>query len=403
MSMKKIMFVQWVCAMCFCCNNLFAASAWNQKANFGGEARHRAIGFSIGNRGYMGLGHVNSVVDVLYEDIWEYDPGTNSWTQKANFGGGFRFHAVAFSIGNKGYVGTGRVPSGLYENDLWEYDPVTNVWTQKTDMPALERRGAVAFVVNGEGYIGTGQTTSGNVDDFMKYNPTTDSWAPVATFIGFARTSAVGFAINNKGYVGTGGANDFYEYDPLTDSWSVKAMVGPTSRQEATGFVVNGKGYIGTGDNFSSGDNYGDFWEYDPLTDTWTQIEDFGGIARRYLSSFTIGAKAYCGTGTSGTNYRDFWEFDPALMVSTNNLNKPGIQVSVYPNPVATQFTVHINNPADNMQISVLNISGQPVFVKKQMQETTTIDCGNWENGNYIVQVADKTGKQIATQKIIVE
>lgn len=387
---------------------LRAMSSWNQKANFGGDARHRAIGFSIGNRGYMGLGHVNSVVDVLYEDIWEYDPGTNSWTQKANFGGGLRYHAIAFSIGNKGYVGTGRMPSGWYSNDLWEYDPTTNVWTAKTSMPALERRGAVAFVVNGEGYVGTGQTTSGYANDFMKYNPVTNAWSPVATFIGFARTSAVAFALNNKGYVGTGGSNDFYQYDPLTNTWTPKAVAGPTSRMEATGFAVAGKGYLGTGDNFSSGDNYGDFWQYNDTTDTWKQVEDFGGIARRYLASFVIGSKAYAGTGTSGTNYRDFWEFDPALIgVSVNEYANLESFIDVYPNPVSDYFTVNFSNltvfEANKFKVHLFNSFGQLLSVQNLQEPSLVVDCSKFEKGNYLVQLTNESNTVIGSHKVIVQ
>ena len=43
-----------------------------------------------------------------YKDFWEYDPATNTWTQKADFGGTTRSVAVGFSIGSKGYIGTGR-------------------------------------------------------------------------------------------------------------------------------------------------------------------------------------------------------------------------------------------------------------------------------------------------------
>jgi hypothetical protein len=32
----------------------------------------------------------------------------DSWTQKADFGGAVRYGAVGFSIGTKGYVGTGQ-------------------------------------------------------------------------------------------------------------------------------------------------------------------------------------------------------------------------------------------------------------------------------------------------------
>src|ERR1051326_1084169 len=82
-------------------------AGWQQMENFAGTARHRAVAISIGNRGYMGLGHINALVDVLYDDWWEYDPGTNSWTQKASFPGGPRMHRSAFSVNNKGYVGCG--------------------------------------------------------------------------------------------------------------------------------------------------------------------------------------------------------------------------------------------------------------------------------------------------------
>ena len=103
-----------------------ATLVWTEKANFGGEARHRAIGFSIGNRGYMGLGHYNAIVDVLFEDIWEFDPGTNTWTQKADFPGGKRLQCASFTINGIGYVGTGRDPFFIEHDDFYAYNPITN-------------------------------------------------------------------------------------------------------------------------------------------------------------------------------------------------------------------------------------------------------------------------------------
>ena len=46
----------------------------------------------------------------------------NTWTQKADFGGTARNAAVGFSIGSKGYIGTGY--DGSYCKDFWEYDPL---------------------------------------------------------------------------------------------------------------------------------------------------------------------------------------------------------------------------------------------------------------------------------------
>ena len=37
---------------------------------------------------YIGTGNGNGYN--LYNDFWEYDPSTNTWTQKANFGGSAR-------------------------------------------------------------------------------------------------------------------------------------------------------------------------------------------------------------------------------------------------------------------------------------------------------------------------
>src|SRR4051812_34692652 len=97
-----------------------APDSWNPKANFAGVARAGAVGFSIGNKGYIGLG---DEYPVSYKDFWEYDTATDAWTQKADFGGKGRLYAVAFVIDGKAYVGTGQsdsFPDYTYYKDFWE-------------------------------------------------------------------------------------------------------------------------------------------------------------------------------------------------------------------------------------------------------------------------------------------
>lgn len=363
---------------------------WNQKANFGGPARHRCSAFSIGNKGYIGLGHINSTIDVEYADFWEYDPSTNSWSQKADFGGGQRYHSTSFVIGNKAYVGMGRKPTGGYENDLWEFDPIANTWTQKTNIPGANRRGAIAFVLEGIGYVGTGEVTgTGLSSEFFAYDPTLDSWYQIATFPGAERTSAVSFTIGNRAFMGTGGLgvgmNDFWEYIPSLDQWVQLADVGPTPRQEAVGFSINGKGYIGTGDDFSSGTNFGDMWEYDPILDTWTQTDDFGGIPRRYLVAFVIGSKVYAGTGTNGTNFRDFWEYDKLLGQEESG----EIYFNVYPNPVTTIINIEVDESyVNNASITLFQLDGKVVYSESISNSKTTINRNNLAAGTYIYSVS---------------
>ena len=85
----------------------------------------------------MGTGY--NVV-TIYKDFWEYDPATDTWTQKADFGGTARTGAVGFSIGSKGYIGTGHMIGSLLQKDFWEYDPAANTWTQKADFGGTARK-----------------------------------------------------------------------------------------------------------------------------------------------------------------------------------------------------------------------------------------------------------------------
>src|SRR5206468_1140961 len=104
-------------------SNSHAQDTWTQKADFGGTARYAAVGFSIGSKGYIGTG---TEIGSNVQDIWEYDPTTNSWTQKADYGGGPRSHAAGFGIGSKGYIGTGETTDAILKKDFWEFDPIAN-------------------------------------------------------------------------------------------------------------------------------------------------------------------------------------------------------------------------------------------------------------------------------------
>ncbi|MEO7309092.1 MAG: hypothetical protein ABIX01_01745 [Chitinophagaceae bacterium] len=46
--------------------------------------RQASVGLTINGKGYIGLG-TQSFYGAFYKDFWEYDPGTNSWSQKADF------------------------------------------------------------------------------------------------------------------------------------------------------------------------------------------------------------------------------------------------------------------------------------------------------------------------------
>ena len=318
----------------FSCSSItviFAQGSWIQRADFGGAVRDGAVGFSIGSKGYIGTGVDNSS-NFYYQDFWEYDPVTNFWTQKADFGGGKIAGAVGFSISNKGYVGTGASSSSAGDKGFWEYNPGLNQWTKKLDFGGTGRIQAVGFSIGNEGYIGTGRNGGiGPLKDFWRYDPVADSWTKKSDFGGTARNYSVGFAIAGKGYLGTGDdgtyKNDFWEYDTLTDTWSQKANFGGGARRAAVGFSIGSKGYVGTGEPALA-----DFWEYNPSNNAWSQKGNFGGVGREFAVGFSIGNNGFIGTGLTGLpSLKDFWEFyscsaTPSIcMVTVDSVSKNSV------------------------------------------------------------------------------
>jgi N-acetylneuraminic acid mutarotase len=401
--MKKIFFIALFIIACCLLSTANCFSQWTYKAFYGGGERMGAVGFSIGNKGYIGTGGG--------QIFWEYDLATNSWTQKANFGGVGRRFAIGFSIGNKGYIGTGESGSSVLK-DFWEYDPATDTWTQKADLPGVARKNAVGFSIGNKGYISTGLDSNNNkLKDFWEYDPVADSWTQKADFGGTARTNAVGFSIGFKAYIGTGYNSsgylkDFWEYDPSNDTWSQKNDLAGIKRMFAVGFSIDTLGYIGTGSTENPDLTYlRDFWEYDPATDTWTQKSDFGGYERSNAVGFSIVNKGYIGTGwneltsPTPTVYKDFWEYDPdGDTYGFSEIQGQNQLIQIFQNLTSDNISISCQQ---KVTIEILNINGQIIEYIICDSGETSIDIGDFASGVYFVRAL--TDKEIITKKIIKE
>ena len=419
-TMKKVYLLTMAFILHYCSMN--AQGTWTQKADFGGGTRRLPFGFSIGGKGYIGTGQVYANNNSTYfKDCWEYDPATNIWTQKADFGGSARWLAVGFSIGNKGYIGTGIDTTFNFMQDFWEYDPIANTWIQKADYGGGAKVYPVGFSIGNKGYMGTGgDFLCSYYNDFWEYDPTSNTWTQKADFGGVARGDAVGFSIGTKGYIGTGYSNtfvalkDFWEYDPGTNTWIQKADVGGGIRCDAAAFSIGGKGYIGAGEDVQ-GSYYNDFWEYDTVANTWTQKTNFGGVARDELVGFSIGNKGYMGTGGDITQCKDFWEYTPDTINTMTEINekaKEAIQVKIYPNPFSTTATVKITNLAYRQagqsrfidyEFRIYDLLGREVTRMKNIQgNELIINRDNLSEGLYIYKLINNEKQIISTGKITI-
>jgi N-acetylneuraminic acid mutarotase len=252
---------------------------------------------------------------------------SGNWMKRSDFEGNARTEAVAFTVGDTAYIGTGFDGSNRY-NDFWAYDPVKNFWLQRAQFPGAARNSAVGYSVGTRGYIATGFDGLNRLKDNWEYNPATNTWTRRADFGGTSRYDAVAFGISGKGYISTGfdggHTKDLWEFDPTVGAngtWTQRVSLGGSKRSAAVAFVYNNKAYVVTGIN--NGNTLTDFWMFDPANpSSWNQLRDITNISadafdndytdiqRHNAVAFVIGTKAYLTVGESGAFTKKTWEYD---------------------------------------------------------------------------------------------
>lgn len=353
-------------------SNLEASNVWNQKSNVPAIGRHRGTGIAIGDKGYIGLGHMNGTgVNILYDDWWEFDPATNSWTQKADFPQA-NYGALAFSANQKGYVGGGV----FLDEEFFEFDPILNTWIAIPDAP-FTPSDRTAFSIDNKGYVTDGQI-------LVEYDPITTIWTQKQSPPQSLNSWCTSFVVQNSGFVKSG--FNLFEYKPSADIWLIKNSYPGLVSNGAASFSINNKGYFLTGYMGSLGLVSKAVWEYDPASDTWLQQPDFYGTSRRFSVAFSINNKGYIGTGTNGTNFNDFWEYNRVLSIDGI---KENISLSVYPNPAThyIKFDISSNTSEKNYTISILTINGKELLNDEIIGNQMVFQKGNLPDGIYIYTI----------------
>lgn len=363
------------------------SNPWIKKANFGGVGRHRAVGIAIANKGYMGLGHVNGTgVDISYKDWWQYDPASDTWTQKANFPVN-NHGATSFATSTRGYIGGG---SSL-TNEFYEYNPVTNSWSPIA--PCLISPGDTqGFSVGEKGYVY-------QTNQLAEYNPLTNSWSmKTPAPINFGNWSC-SFATNSSGFIKSG--TNFYEYKPGNDTWIQRASFPGLMSNGSSAFCKDGKGYVTCGYVGSLSIVTNEVWEFNPGSNSWTFICEFPGTSRRFPVAFSINGKGYFGTGTNGINLNDFWQFDfDPLNVTETDL----VSISAFPNPVVNHLTIKLESEAvqSGLTFNLYGPTGQKIDQFELTNEVQTIENLEHLNGVHLYTI-EKDKHIIKTGKILFE
>lgn len=323
--------MKWLAILIFCAFSLGSqAQYWIQKSSFGGVGRHRAVGCATENKGYLGLGHVNgSGVDISYKDWWEYDPSSDTWSQKANYPVN-NHGATSFVVNDQPCVGGGSALNG----EFFKFDPIQNTWNPIAACPFFNPGDTQGFSVNNKGYVYVGT-------NMAEYDPSSNSWAltadPPMTFGSWTCS----FAIEGSGYVKAG--NKLYEYKPEHNTWTQRANFPGTSSGGSYGFSILQRGFVTGGYVGGLSTVTDQVWSFSPGSNTWQMELAFPGTNRRFPVAFAIHDRGYFGTGTNGINLNDFWQYNPTINTSEMEEQNP-ISWNVYPNPSSDFLHIHFDN-----------------------------------------------------------
>lgn len=322
---------------------------------------------------------------IITDQVQIYDPATDTWDDDTVAPLPVPlYRATSAVVNGKIYVfgGLDNVEITATASKLvFEYDPGTNTWTQKTDMPTprFDAESAVVdgkiFVIGGEEQFPTASTT------VEMYDPLTDTWATKAgmpaEIIYFTANT-----LNGKIYVIGGGffwpmtihpSFKAYSYDPDLNTWSQENDLPAPLVHHGSG-VMGRKIYLFGGLIYTGFDNV--TWEYDPEDENaWTSIESpfpFTSILN-FVSAvagdengqeclYAIGgyASAYL-----NTVYKHCFTANPVEEVKGVPAN--ALEINVNPNPFAqiTAFNYKVKKSGEVM-IKIYAPSGSEVMTIRE-------------------------------------
>ena len=363
-----------------------AASQWTQKADFGSFGRHRGVAVGIGNKVYAGTGHLNGDgSDEWFSEWWEYDPASNSWTQKADYignNGNGDQDLTAIAIDGIGYMSGGWL-GGIGH---FKYNPMTNIWTEMA-LPPAHFANTDPFVIDGKGYyMSWGSST------FYMYDPVLDLWYIAGSMPAAVNQRSATFVIDGKGYFKSQYA--FFEYKPSTNTWLQRATFPGTAPNNNIGLSQDGYGYY-IGGYLGWGDMYQEVWRYDPTADTWVQMEDYPFTSRRWAVKAKIGERCYMGLGTNGTNFNDFWEFNAVASVD----EFASADFKAYPT-LAESHINFVSTSSNDFNIEVYSMLGEKISTLIAVNGSARLEKNNLSSGAYIYHVI-KNGEVLLSDRFV--
>jgi len=190
-----------------------------------------AVYYPLGNKIYV-FGGIDHDSLLVYNVTRIYDITSNTWSTGANMPDVRCYMASGYNNANgkiylvSGY-NTGDVTSA--QSNTWEYDPVTDTFTERAPFPH-PAGGMASGVIKALLYVAGGRDASNNVVNLnWEYNPASDAWTQKANMPGGA-TNVTGSAVALDALWVFGGGNPF---TPTNQCFTTAPLVTPLGRTNA--------------------------------------------------------------------------------------------------------------------------------------------------------------------------
>lgn len=393
-----------------------ATNIWTQKNNFPGGSRSHAVSFVINNEAYVATGRSGNI---FYRDCWKYNAVADTWSKVADLPATARAGAFAFTADGKAYVGTGfyyhpdYLPYDSYPHlqDVWEYNPVTNTWASKSFFPGGRRSSATAFGIHNRGYVGTGISSIVPLQyfkDLWRYNPYSDQWVQLNDIGTWSHGTAYAhsFVVNGKGYVGT----NYFPDAPYSEGYYAKMTPCTTCTTNTIIYdnnsnipvetMVSDYIMLGDVDNNSAGQSIslisgsasvflqaGNTITFEPGTEINIEVN---------VNKQVVALVQSCHTPSTRTTQQ--------TISFGQTRNSTGLQVSMFPNPTRGKVNVKVQaGETSFINVTVFNLKGEAVAV---LEDTHTpnqifpVDLSHVAKGVYLVKVT--TNKGSTTQRLVI-
>lgn len=178
-----------------------ATDAWTLEKSYPSLCLYGAYGFLIGNKYYLTCGTTQTIGGAAVftnfrKNTYEVDLSTFTMTTVADLPSDERSNGASFALNGKGYIiaGMKNISSPIGLAETWEYNPSTNSWTQKKDVQLSAGITGVAFC-NGDakddyGYFIAGIQNFVPNQNVCRYNPSNNTWSVINNIQSSSNVSA---------------------------------------------------------------------------------------------------------------------------------------------------------------------------------------------------------------------